>query len=261
METGLFQIPDSCPRCGSLLSDEGSLLYCRNKSCPAKSSGSIKVWVDKLGLLYWGDSLIESLTSGDNPAVTDVSDLYGLSVDVIASHTSGIKYAKKCHDVLHSNKNIKLELLLSALNIPNLGISTATDMVMAGLDSIDKVCDASPIRIMQTPNIGEKTAVVIYNGIQDKVSVIRKLSGILAVSGPLDGRLSGKSFCITGSTSIPRNLLHKLILDNGGIVKETVVSGLSYLISNESTGSSKSQKAIKHGIPIITEDGLKGLIG
>jgi len=71
-----------------------------------------------------------------------------------------------------------------------------------------------------------------------------------------DGKLVGKSFCITGSTKVPRKALQKIVVDNGGIVKESVVSGLSFLITNEdlsSFTSDKVKKAQKYNTSVISE--------
>lgn len=255
-----FSVPESCPKCGHTLVDEGSFLYCYNKNCPARASGSISTWIDRLGLLYWGDALVSSLTSGDTPPVSSVADLYKLTVEDISRHTSGLKYAQKCYDVLHSNKSVKLELVLSALNIPNLGISTATDLVYNGFDTISKLLGAKSTDFCAVPNIGSKTAESIVDGLAEKAQSLLELNNVISIEAPRSGRLSGRSFCITGATELPRKALQKQILDHGGIVKESVVSGLSYLISNESSSSSKSMKAAKFGIPIITESQLKDLI-
>jgi len=260
MDRTFFRSPDLCPSCGGIVKDEGSLLYCYNKSCPSKATGSIKVWISKLGLLHWGDSLIESLTSGQNPLVNSVSDLYDLTVVDIAKHSSGIKFAQKCYDVLHSQKSIKIELVLSSLNIPGCGVSTATDIVHFGYDSIDKILALTPEDLILVPNIGEKTAISIWEGIHDRKDLLISLCTKLTINSGSNGVLSGKSFCITGATSTPRKALQKLILDNGGQVKESVVSGLSYLISNEASSSSKSIKAEKFGVTKITESDLNVLI-
>ena len=45
-----------------------------------------------------------------------------------------------------------------------------------------------------------------------------------------------------------------LVKENGGAVKSSVVKGLSYLVTNDtSSGSSKNRKAAELGIPVINE--------
>jgi DNA ligase (NAD+) len=255
-----FTPPQLCPICSSSLVLEGDFLFCRSKSCPAKLSGAIRVWVAKLGLLQWGDALIEQLT--DKNLVNSLADLYRLTVEDIATCCSGMKVAKKCWDMLHASTTIPLELLLAALNVPNLGTATATDIVHAGHNTIDKLLAMGYDDFLKIPNIGEVTARQAYDGIQEHRQDIIDLSGYLKIKDPSSGPLNGFSFCITGATSKPRKAVQKDIMDAGGIVKESVGAGLSYLVTNESKefGSNKMKKAEKLGTKIISEAELNILI-
>lgn len=255
-----FKIPDLCPVCASRLSVEGDFLYCRSKSCPVQLTGTIKVWVKRLGLLNWGDALVESLTNPDFPKVNSIADLYRLTVEDISDHCSGMKVAKKCFDTLQASRTITFELLLGSLNIPNLALSTATDVVQAGYDTPEKILSASVEDLIRVPNVGSITANMIYNGVQERRSQLFDLCSVLELKTS-SGPLVGKSFCITGSTSKPRKALEKIILDFGGIVKSSVGIGLTYLITNDATsGSSKLKNAQKHGTQIISEDDFNRMI-
>ena len=70
------------------------------------------------------------------------------------------------------------------------------------------------------------------------------------------GKLVGKSFCFTGELhSMKRNDAEALVKANGGTCKSSVTKDLSYLVTNDvSSGSSKNQKAVKFGIPVINEE-------
>lgn len=255
METAreYFQIPTNCPECGFLLSEEGQFLYCRSKSCPVNLTGSLKVWVKRLGLLQWGDALIESITDPNKPHVSSIADVYDLSIDDLALHCSGVKVAKKVYDVLHANKTISLDLFFAALNIPNFGLTTATGMVESGCDSVDKVLSLSVEDLTKIRDIGKKTADSIYVGLQEKRELILALSSKLTLTTK-SGPLKGCSVCITGTTAIPRKALEKKVSDFGGSVKSSVGNGLTYLITNDPTsGSSKMKNAQKYGTKIISE--------
>lgn len=257
-----FQIPDFCPECNSSLTQEGQFLYCRSKACPSKLSGAVSVWVEKLGLLFWGDSLINKLTDQNNPNVSSIADLYRLSIDDISKCCSGKKVAEKCYKQLHDQKSVPLQLLLSALNIQLLGIATATDIVSCGLNTVDKVISASIDDFARVQNIGNKTADIIYHGIQDKKDIIIDLSTVLNIISDVPGPLSNLSFCITGALTKPRKTVEKIIMDAGGIVKGTVGVGLSYLVTNDNnTTSSKMKKATQHGVRVISESDLYSMCG
>lgn len=252
-----FKIPDTCPICNAPTVIEGQFLYCRSKNCPVQLTGSIKVWINRLGLLQWGDALIESLTNPDNPAISSIADLYRLDLEDIVMHCSGIKVAQKCYNILHANKEITPELLLASMNIPNLAISTATDIIQAGYDTIDKILSLTIDELMGIPNIGKITADQIYFGIEERKSAILDLASVLIIKKTLDGPLKGKIMCITGATSKPRKAIEKMILDSGGVVKSSVGVGTTHLVTNDaSTGSSKLKNAKKYGTIVISEEDL-----
>jgi DNA ligase (NAD+) len=252
-----FRIPEHCPACSGALSVEGQFLYCRNQACPVQLSGSVRVWVKRLGLLHWGDALIDALTDPANPRVQSLADLYRLEPEVIAECTSGLKVAKKCWETLHANKSIKLELLIASLNIPNLAVATATDIVQAGYDSVEKVLGLTVEQLLKVPNIGPVTAQQVFDGLQERKHAIMDLAEVLDIRGSEAGPLSGKSFCITGATSKPRTAVQKMIMDAGGIVKSSAGAGLSFLVTNETdTTSKKMQNAKKYGTEVISESRL-----
>ena len=260
---GTFTAPEFCPVCANPVTEDGDFLFCRSRSCPAKLSGSIKVWIKRLGILQWGDALIDSLTDPANPRVFSIGDVYRLDVDSLAECCSGKKVAKKCHDILHANKSITLELFLASLNVTNLAVATATDIVQAGFDSVEKVLDITYEDLLKVPNIGEKTARQVFDGLKERRSVIVDLDAVLEIRKPVQGVLTGMSFCVTGATKKPRKSIHKDVMDSGGVVKESVGQGLTYLVTNEdpSFGSSKMKKAAKYGTKVISEDQLYALIG
>lgn len=256
----LFPIPAFCPVCSSGLVEEGQFLYCRSRTCPVQLSGSVKVWIKRLGLLHWGDALVDSLTDPDSGCVRSIADLYRLEVDDIARHCSGKKFAQKCWEVLHSNKKITVELLIASMNIPNLAVATATDIVGAGHNTVEKILALTYEDLLAVPNVGEKTARQAFDGIQDRRDAILALASVLEVTASV-GVLSGKSFCITGATSKPRKAVEKMIMDAGGVVKSSVGSGLTFLVTNDSdTTSSKMKNAKKWGTTVISEAELYKLM-
>lgn len=256
-----FKLPDFCPACAGPTVVEGDFLFCRSRECPAKLSGSVKVWVRNLGLLHWGDALIDSLSDPERAVVSSVADLYRLSVESIAACCSGTKFAQKCYDTLHGNKELALELVIASLNIPNFGVSTAADIVAAGFDTVEKVLMASADDLVAVPNVGEKTARQIHEGIQARRDVLLELAQVLTIRKPAGGALRGKTVCITGELSRPRKAVEKDIMDAGGQPKSSVSKTTSYLVTNDAdTGSSKMQAAKKHGVPVINEDQLYRII-
>ena len=79
---------------------------------------------------------------------------------------------------------------------------------------------------------------------------------IIEIEAADKGSLNGKSFCFTGELhSMNRNDAQNLVKQNGGTIKSSVTKDLNYLVTNDKdSGSSKNQKAVKFGIPIIDEE-------
>lgn len=253
----LFPVPDLCPLCSAPTSVEGDFLYCRSKSCPARLSGAVKVWVRNLGLLHWGDAMIDALTEPGKEKISSVADLYRMSVEDLSGCCSGMKMARKCHGILHDNRSVPLELVLASLNIPNFGTSTATDVVQAGFDTVEKVLIMDFDGLMAVPNVGEVTARQILEGLSARRELILDLEGVLDIKSSSGGPLEGKTVCITGELSRPRKAVEKLVMDAGGFPKSSVSKTTSFLVTNDSTTtSSKMQKAKKYGVPVIDEASL-----
>ncbi len=74
--------------------------------------------------------------------------------------------------------------------------------------------------------------------------------------------LEGKKFCITGTLSLKRSELQKIVKENGGIVQTGVNNETDFLITNDTEStSSKFKKAQSLNKPIINEDKFFKMIG
>jgi DNA ligase (NAD+) len=262
-----FSAPELCPACAGPLVLRGEFLYCDSRACPEKLSGAVRVWVRNLGLLHIGDSTVDELTDPDSPKIRSVADLYRLSVEDWAECCSGPKMGQKCHTSLHSNKELALELVLASLTIPNFGLSTARDVVQSGFNTVELVLAASYDDLLKVPNVGEKTARFIQEGLLSRRDVILDLATVVQIKPPTapseaSGPLSGKNVCITGELSRPRKSVQKMILDAGGFPGSSVTKDTHYLVTNDTdTGSKKMQSAKKYGTQVINEQGLYALLG
>ena len=121
------------------------------------------------------------------------------------------------------------------------------------LDTLSKMDGVGPVRA--------KAMKDWYNSNQHDVEyrlLVERLSitdNLLLDTKPAAASLDGLTFVITGSVHIfkNRNALKEDIESRGGKASGSVSSKTSYLISNEPSTSSKSVKAAKLGVPVITE--------
>ncbi len=72
--------------------------------------------------------------------------------------------------------------------------------------------------------------------------------------------LAGKTFVLTGAMSVPRGQIKALVEANGGKVTGSVSKKTGYVVAGDSPGS-KIEKAEKIGVPILSEDELRALLG
>jgi len=72
----------------------------------------------------------------------------------------------------------------------------------------------------------------------------------------LPKRLAGKSFCLTGTMSVPRDDMHAAIVRLGGTVHSSLKASTDYLVKGTDPGDTKLAKAKKLGTTIITEKKL-----
>ena len=74
------------------------------------------------------------------------------------------------------------------------------------------------------------------------------------------GSLSGKTFVITGTLSHPRDYFEQLIASHGGKATGAISKSTSFLLAG-SGGGSKRDKALKLGVPVISEEDFYKMIG
>jgi DNA ligase (NAD+) len=80
-------------------------------------------------------------------------------------------------------------------------------------------------------------------------------------TGAVEGPLSGKSICVTGTLSVPRSEAQRRIEAAGGKFASAVSKTTSYVVAGGEAGGAKLEKAQKLGVPVIDEAGLWEMIG
>ena len=254
--------PKQCPACNASTEMVGENLMCTNPTtCPAQVVGRIKNWIAELNLLEWGDTLIEKLVESDK--VKNVADLYKLDPKDIASlDRLGDKTANKVHEILWTNNEVPLEVFLGALSIEMIGKTSIKLIMDSGCNTLEKFGQLKAEHFEQVSGIGPIKAKCLENGLKKNQKLILDLldNGV-KIKPIVVGKLTGKSFAITGSLSIKRAEVEKMIADNGGTVKSSVGKGLNYLIiADPQSTSRKAQSARKLGTILIDENHFLGMI-
>ena len=118
---------------------------------------------------------------------------------------------------------------------------------------------------MQLEGFAHRSSEEFVKSIQEKKKLIKALLkkgfDFKAVKSNTSETLSGLKFCITGTLSMKRGDLQKLIKENGGQAVSSVSSNTDYLITNDTeSSSSKFKKAKELEIPIVNESKLLEMI-
>jgi len=125
--------------------------------------------------------------------------------------------------------------------------------------------------VMADPNSGstkaEKARKYGTQCIDDKafMALIEAVVGGAAANGPASkvksAALSGKSVCFTGAQPRKRSDLEKMVVVNGGEVRDSVTKGLTYLvIADPGSTSSKAKRAREVGTECIDLAALERII-
>ena len=256
-------IPSNCETCGTSLVNEGTRLYCPNKSCSKRVLHQLLKWVQVVDIRDLGETLVNSLF--EKKVVQAISDIYKLNVETltpfflneesIAAEKKSLG-AEKVIKSIENHKNISLEAFIAGFDIEGIGETTVEKLVSAGFNSLEKLLNASVDEIASVYGFAEIMAKTFVNGLKENAEEMKILSSTYVnIIKKESGSLSGKSFCFTGElVTMKRADAENLVKNAGGSCKSSVTKDLSYLVTNDTTsGSSKNVKAAKLGIPIISE--------
>jgi DNA ligase (NAD+) len=254
--------PENCPVCGADTEMEGEYLICPNTSdCAAQAVGRIERYIKSLDIKEWGEVLIEKLVSSGK--VKSVPDLYRLTVKDLAELdriSEGV--AEKLLKILRDKNPIPLEDLLGALSIPGCASSTIRMVMDAGHDTWTKMAAIDVAMLLRVPGLGPVKSRALAEWLGEHASMVNDLQELgVAVKEVIVGSLTGKSFCFTGTMTRKRGDLEAMVLNAGGVVKDRVGKGLSYLVmADANSTSSKAVAARKNGTTCLSEEDFISMV-
>ncbi len=263
---GEYTVPDSCPSCGQKIKEVDIRLICLNETCPDKVKDEILNFIKKIGIDDLSSKRLEEMIRLG--FVTDIASLYKLTKEqLLTMDKVKEKLASKIIKNIENSKKADLITFLSALGISGGAYNKCEKIVLNGYDTIDKILDLNVAKLEMIESFAEKSAKEFINSLNSKKSLIKKLRSYgfdfatkIAESG--SGVLEGKKFCITGTLSLKRSELQKIVKENGGIVQTGVNNETDFLITNDTEStSSKFKKAQSLNKPIINEDKFFKMIG
>ncbi|MGD9109349.1 MAG: NAD-dependent DNA ligase LigA [Phycisphaerales bacterium] len=264
-----YQIPKSCPNCGSEVAkdENGVCIRCVNPNCTAQLKEQLKHFTGRgqMDIEHLGSSLIEQLV--DVGMVKSFADLYKLSKsDLAALERMADKSAANVMDSIEKSKTQPLWRLVSAFGINFIG-SQSAQILAEHFGSLDKLATADIETLEAIDQIGPVMAKSVYDYFRNPKNkeVIEQLTAAgvkpKAERKRSTGALAGKTFVLTGTLpNYKRSEVEKMIKDNGGKTGSSVSKNTDYVIAGDEPGS-KLDKAKKLGVEIINEQQFLKMLG
>lgn len=261
-----IRIPDKCPVCGSKLERFVCDLICHNLECKGRVVQTLIYWCSKqnMDIKGIGPAFLEA--AYDKADVRTPAHLYDMTpaeIGIVAG--LGPEASLKLWNSIQDSRKQPFHRVLSALGIKDLGPETAKKITKA-FPAFEDFNAASIQYLGDTAHIGRETALSIDVGLhkpemQQLIQELKKrgLNFAEQEAAPAGGKLAGKRFCITGTLTLPRDDIRRLIEANGGVFMSAVSSTTNYLVAGEG-GGGKRAKAQQLNIPVITEDELRNMI-
>jgi DNA ligase (NAD+) len=259
--------PERCPVCDTpTVKPEGSVFTrCPNRDCPGRRWQLLKHFVAAMDIDGLGEKQVSLFM--DLGWVHTAADFYRLDSERIAEQTGfGPVSGQKLVSAVQDSKRQPFGRVLFALGIEEVGGVTGRNLA-AQFRTIDALLAADTEAIEATPGVGPKMAHTIREQLhdpimEDLIADLREQGLTLEQEGPPPGAgaLAGKTIVLTGTLpELTREQATEMILGAGGRVTGSVSGKTDYVVAGDSPGSKLAQ-AERLGVPVLDEDGLKGLL-
>ena len=265
-----FKFPQKCPSCGEPISRfEGeAAYYCENYECPSQVRGRIEHFASRraMDIEGMGESAVDQLVSAG--LLRSVAEIYGLEKrreELESLERWGKKSVDNLLKAVDKSRGRPFSKLLYGLGVRHVGERTA-QLLAEHFGSMQRLMDSSEDELQFVSDIGPTIAESVHRFFQDKRS--RELISRLRAAGlqfeeaarSREGKLSGKTFVITGTlSSFGRDEAKELVENLGGKATDSVSKQTDYLVVGENPGS-KYDKARKLKITILNEEEFLKLI-
>ncbi len=273
-----FQMPQTCPSCGSrVVREEGEVAYrCVSIDCPAQATERLIHWgsrgamdIDGLGI-----EIINHMV--DDGLLRDVADFYDTLTEGALAQVSvgrqsvdgedivvGKVIAKKVMAQVQESKGRGLSRVLFGLGIRLVGANVA-GLLAKRFGSMQALMLASAEEIAQVDGVGPKIAASVedFFAVEKNVEVVERLrkAGVLleeaAPEGDVPQTLAGLTFVLTGTLEkYGRADAGARLKAMGAKVAGSVSKKTSYVVAGANAGS-KLDKAESLGVAVLDEAAL-----
>ena len=284
-----FQMPATCPSCGSpVIQEEGEVAFrCVSIDCPAQAVERLIHWGSRkaMDIDGLGDELINRMV--EEGVLSDVADFYDkLTEETLASMPTGRVYdtdtadhlsgdsipvghtiAKKVMAQVEESKTRGLGRVLFGIGMRHVGANVA-ELLAQEFGSIQALAIAPVEKIAEIPGIGPKIAESVHEffSIPENVAGIERLrqAGVMLEEekpeNELPQTLAGLTFVLTGTLEhFTRDEAGAQLKAMGAKVSGSVSKKTSFVVAGEAAGS-KLTKAESLGVPVLDEAALQQIL-
>jgi DNA ligase (NAD+) len=263
-----FTMPEKCPACGSETTREGAYHFCpAGLSCPPQIIGGIVHYASRQALNIEGLSEKTAKQLVETGLVTNIADLYKLSVDdILKLEGFAQKSATQLHDAIESTKKARLVRFLYALGIRHVGEHIA-QVLAKNFGSLEALKQANREQIQKIREVGPEIAASVeefFAEEQNQKVLNRLLQAGMEIEQMPERKgklpLEGKTFVFTGSLEkYARSEAEQMVESLGGRAASSVSSNTDFVVAGDEPGS-KLEQAKKQGVEIIEEKDFEKLI-
>jgi len=262
-----FEMPESCPVCGSHVERDGAYFVCTGGiACAAQLNGAIEHWASRhaLDIEGLGTKTVGQLTDAD--LVTDsVADLYRLTTDqLLPLELFGELKASNLVVAIETSRSTTLARFIYALGIRHVGEHVA-EVLAREFGDLPRLAEADVERLLRVHEVGPQVAhnVCEFFAAQRNCRVIDDLLE-LGVKPLAEERgeavFEGEKFVITGTlNTMSRGEATTLLERSGGRVTSSVSAKTDYVLVGDSPGA-KADKAATLGVTILNEQELLAML-
>ncbi len=264
-----FEIPTTCPSCGSVVAkdEEGVYIRCSNPDCLGQLKERLKYFAGRgqMDIENLGDALIEQLV--DTGLVKNFADLYKLQKSqLIELERMAEKSAGNVIDSIEKSKTQPLWRLLAALGIRHIGGQSA-QILAEHFGSLKALMAADVETFEAIDQIGPTMAESVYEYFRNPKNraVIDELlaEGVKPKQPKMkrSDKLLGKTIVVTGTLErFSRQEAEQAIRQAGGKASSSVSSKTDFVLAGKEAGS-KLDKAQKLGVKVINEKQFLDMLG
>jgi DNA ligase (NAD+) len=256
-----FSMPESCPVCGSDTIREDEHHYCTGGvACPAQLRSRLEHFGSRDGMDIEGIGEEVAASLVDEGLVSDLPDLYELTVDEVAALEGfGERSARKLIDEIEAGKDTDLVSFVTALGVRHVGRERARKL--ADAFRLDQLREATVGEVRRVEDVGDEVAesVVGFFGGRGGETVDSLLAhGVEPQREETGDALEGTKVVFTGSMEgYTRRELTDLLEKNGADVTSSVSGETDYLVAGENPGENKIEDAREHGVETLDEESFR----